>query len=183
MKSGSQNRCPKVTTVVVGLGLFQILVLMPVEQKLIDVVSFESRQASALESHDNSYFKSTLFKKSLSNHVDFDINTTDLALLYLHVGKTGGMSLDRILRSNCNWRKGKDQRKKCYEALLTGNDELLLSKKTKATLHMELPPAETIRSLCHNQEILWTLRNPISRMVSALDMRANHVYVKNDKTL
>lgn len=184
MKSkGSQNRYSKLITVIVGLGLLQILVFMPAEKNLVDMASLGSRQvslASAPETYEKFYFKSARMGTSLSNDIDFDIDTTDLTLLYLHVGKTGGMSLDRILRTNCVWRSGKDPKKRCFEELLKGDDELLLSKKTKRTLHMDLPTPDAMKSLYQTSEILWTLRNPITRMVSALDMRANHVYIKDD---
>ncbi len=192
MKSkGSQNRYSKrLLTVILGLGLVQSLFFLSMEKKLIEMTSLGARQASLIsvpefvEVVGDSYFRSThTIAKPLSEEIDFDLDTTDLTLLYLHVGKTGGMSLDRILRSNCVWRKGKDPRKRCYEELLAGDDELLLSKKTKATLHMDLPVSEAVRRLYHKEQLLWTLRNPTSRMVSALDMRANHVYVTSDDFL
>ena len=192
MKSkGPQHRYSRLITVILGLGLVQIFVFMPIEKGLVDMASMGSRQTFLIMEPEealitgtrDSYFRSTDIATPLSNEINFGIDTTDLTLLYLHVGKTGGMSLDRILRSNCKWRRGKDPRTKCYNELLAGDDELLLSQKTKATLHMDLPVSEAVRRLYHSQELLWTLRNPISRMVSALDMRANHVYVKMDDFL
>lgn len=64
----------------------------------------------------------------------------DLRLVYLHVGKTGGTSLDKILKSNCQWYH--EKKHACLEQLLwkSKNDtisrELVLSERTAKTLHV-----------------------------------------------
>ena len=108
--------------------------------------------------------------------LDFDFNMSDFKLLYLHTGKTGGTSLNKILRSNCDYHSNQEKKNRCYEELCCTEDELLLSKVTSRTLHRFIPRGKELKKNYQNHQLLWTLRNPIDRIVSALDMRANNVY-------
>ena len=124
---GTQARYSRLMTVILGLGLVQVFVFMPMEKGLVDMAS-EGRQTFLIMEPEealiagtrDSYFRSTDIAKSLSNEINFEIDTTDLTLLYLHVGKTGGMSLDRILKSNCKWRKGKPPQNKVLQRAFGG---------------------------------------------------------------
>lgn len=93
--------------------------------------------------------------------------------------------MSRILRANCEWFQDIGARKKCFRDLVrietrevigTGGkregDELELSKATKRHLHLRIRK-EVEEAFIRNNNItsfLWTLRNPISRAVSAFDM-------------
>ena len=95
-------------------------------------------------------------------------------LYYVHTGKTGGTSLNRVLRANCEWHQNGRARKKCFSELTGFGDEeeSELSKATKRHIHARVRKKlerDFIRE--HNvTTFLWTLRNPISRAVSAFDM-------------
>ena len=97
-------------------------------------------------------------------------------LLYVHVGKTGGTTLDKVLRSNCEMYRlygEHNTARKCLSALERGGGgESYLSNITAYTLHTR--GSENVESVMRENNItsfLWTLRNPISRFVSAFNMR------------
>jgi hypothetical protein len=94
----------------------------------------------------------------------------NLTLIYVHVGKTGGTTLDSVLRSNCEWyetRPGK--RKKCLKKLqLNRLEESMVSKVTKATTHTD-PRHDFKHQMSQTNGFLVTVRNPISRVVSAFN--------------
>lgn len=92
------------------------------------------------------------------------------SMIYVHVGKTGGITLDKVLRSNCMWYSGAARRKKCLKALDDdhdgGSSNTMVSELSKATLH--LGPRRDYNEWILNATIfLVTVRNPIARAVSA----------------
>ena len=99
------------------------------------------------------------------------------SLIYVHVGKTGGISLDSVLYSNCMWYYGKSARDKCLRSLEQQEASFpsKLSDLTRATLHFG--PRRDYNDWIHNATLfLLTLRNPIARTVSAFnfDHPSNH---------
>lgn len=87
------------------------------------------------------------------------------SIIYVHIGKTGGISLDKVLTSNCMWYAGGTKRRKCLKELSRSS---MLSELTKATLHFG--PRRDYNDWIQNATIfLVTLRNPISRAVSAFN--------------
>ena len=99
------------------------------------------------------------------------------SLIYVHVGKTGGISLDSVLQSNCMWYYGKSARDKClrYFEQQESSSSSKLSDLTRATLHFG--PRRDYNDWIHNATLfLLTLRNPIARTVSAFnfDHPSNH---------
>ena len=134
-------------------------------------------------------FTIKLHKESLrsqSNHLNSINNhgsppaTKEKGLVYFHVGKTGGETLNRVLRSNCNSMMSKNSRKNCLRLLeSTYHEELPLSKLVKKSIHVE----KTIRHAkdeLRDCGALWSVRNPIDRAISALDM-ANTQNTKQKK--
>jgi hypothetical protein len=95
------------------------------------------------------------------------------SLIYVHIGKTGGATLDSVLRSNCNWYRDMIERKNLCNRALDRQEKqgfgTMISRSTKATLHFE--PNNEFRSwIDEATAFLVTLRNPISRAVSAFNM-------------
>ena len=85
--------------------------------------------------------------------------------IYVHVGKTGGITLDNVLYSNCMWYYGRARRQQCLRALLAGKPSQI-SEITKATLHFG-PRSDYLEWVDRASLFLITLRNPIARVVSA----------------
>jgi len=106
------------------------------------------------------------------------------SLIYIHVGKTGGISLDKVLHSNCMWYFGKSAREGCLDSLQQQQQQedpsafsttTRISDLTKATLHFG--PRKDYNDWIHNASLfLITLRNPIDRTISAynFDHPKNH---------
>ena len=105
-------------------------------------------------------------------------------LYYIHVGKTGGSTMDKVLRSNCEWYRSLAPKKKCFRELSSSSsqataeggggeeEESVLSKATTRTLHLNVRNKIEGKFIRDNNitSFLWTLRNPISRAVSAFNM-------------
>jgi hypothetical protein len=98
----------------------------------------------------------------------------DRRILYLHVGKTGGTSLDMILRSNCRWYK--KSQNSCFEAQADA-EESVLSRLTERTVHVKWDAIDRQYSKDNATSFLFTVRNPMSRVVSAFNME----HLKNYK--
>ncbi len=108
--------------------------------------------------------------------------TRSRKLIYIHIGKTGGTSLDKVLRSNCAYYSPTHPfRARCesyhYYNSTTGRretkKEIQLSKLTKKTSHLWRPNSKLIQEYIRSENItslLFTIRNPISRVVSAFNM-------------
>jgi hypothetical protein len=140
--------------------------------------STDERKVMMREGLDYDYFE-------FDFEFDFKVPPSGLRLLYIHVGKTGGMTLDRVLRSNCKYKTKPYPIQKCFGGLLgekNEEDELLLSKLTKRTFHIFIPKPKDLIKTYRDFLFLWTVRNPISRVVSSLDMRnpGNDVYGKGE---
>ncbi len=87
------------------------------------------------------------------------------SIIYVHIGKTGGTTLDKVLTSNCMWYEGGFRRRKCLKELPRSS---MLSELTKATLHFG--PRRDYNAWIENATMfLVSLRNPISRVVSAFN--------------
>ena len=84
--------------------------------------------------------------KSINNHGSLPA-TKEKGLVYFHVGKTGGETLNRVLRSNCNSMMSKNSRKNCLRLLeSTYHEELPLSKLVKKSIHVEKTIRHTQRT-------------------------------------
>jgi hypothetical protein len=93
---------------------------------------------------------------------------SDRTILYLHVGKTGGATLDRILRASCEWHKSQGSKRKCYQGLI--GIEPVISHLTRRTIHVNLQPGDRQFARDNATTFLFTVRNPIARAVSAFNM-------------
>jgi len=111
------------------------------------------------------------------------------ALYYIHVGKTGGTSLDKYLRSNCEWYGRKTSRRQCFtnfagikdpkqrktmkmaEVMMKAEEvESDLSKATIRSLHFRFKKIDEKKIIKENvTSFFWTIRNPINRAVSSFD--------------
>eukprot|EP00934_Nitzschia_sp_Nitz4_P002683 Nitzschia sp. Nitz4//scaffold24_size164493//72654//73757//NITZ4_002327-RA/size164493-processed-gene-0.198-mRNA-1//1//CDS//3329544111//2673//frame0 len=81
----------------------------------------------------------------------------------VHVGKTGGETVRHTLQVTCQGRRNPVEKQKCRE-WFSRHSESAISKNTRAILHCELlqPPI----SMEEVTTFLWTIRNPIDRIVS-----------------
>lgn len=93
----------------------------------------------------------------------------DRQILYVHVGKTGGSSMNAILRANCEWMQTKWVRVQCFRELQ--NPESVLSHLVGLTIHTSRGKGRT-RLFAQNNatSFLFSVRNPIARAVSAFNM-------------
>ena len=97
-------------------------------------------------------------KNTSSTHIDRTI-------VYLHVGKTGGTSLNKAFRANCEWlSSGKG---KCFEQLI--QPETVISHLTKKQVHAQIRKNDPFFSV-NATSYLFTIRNPIARAISAYNM-------------
>ena len=98
-------------------------------------------------------------------------------IVYLHIGKSGGTTLDKVLYSNCMFYMNRQNRNNCVKQFSKKN-ETRLSKLTKHTFHTR-PPKKKIKLEIKNNvtSFLFTLRNPISRVISSY----NHDHSDNSK--
>ena len=119
----------------------------------------KDNQASYSGSHTNHTKESPLFLLPVNN----------CSIVYLHVDMTGGMNLNKVFRSNCEWFNDKKAGKDCFEFFIEGNNESLLSQLTKRTIHIRErnDDREWIRD--NTTTFIFTLRNPITRAVSAFN--------------
>lgn len=92
-------------------------------------------------------------------------------MIYVHVGKTGGTTLDQVLRSNCEMYELYGLRstvRACLNALV---QESYLSELTTYTLHTKGAREIPARMRTNNiTTFLWTIRNPVARAISAFYM-------------
>ncbi len=83
-------------------------------------------------------------------------------ILFVHVGKTGGETIQWRLRLSCKLRRSKLMKEECFK-LFTG-EESSLSRATIGHLHCDkLRPRE---SLIDSSIFMFSLRNPVDRISS-----------------
>ncbi len=103
----------------------------------------------------------------ISHHLHVD-HFRNLTLMYVHIGKTGGTTLNTVLRSNCEWYNSAVAKQKCLQTR-KGQMESMVSQRTKATMHTQ--PRKLFHQWIHQTTaFLVTIRNPIDRAVSAFYM-------------
>ncbi|KAG7372019.1 sulfotransferase family protein [Nitzschia inconspicua] len=95
-------------------------------------------------------------------------------LMYVHVGKTGGYTLDAVLYSNCAWYGLKEPKTACFANLRNTSSHptsmgSYLSFHTRSTLHLD-PRRHYQKWIDNTTTFLVSIRNPIDRAVSAFDM-------------
>ena len=100
----------------------------------------------------------------IANMTRLPVMEGDRKILYLHVGKTGGATLDKIFRSNCEY---KSKKLRCLSEL-PEHHESVLSHLTKYTVHVK--PWKKLRQFADITSYLFTVRNPIDRAISAFNM-------------
>lgn len=103
-------------------------------------------------------------------------------LMYVHVGKTGGYSMDAVLYSNCAWYGLKEPKQECFRnfrnyTLGPTSMGSHLSFFTRSTLHLA-PRQAYHKWIDKTTTFLVSVRNPIDRVVSAFDM--DHVGNNNN---
>jgi len=86
------------------------------------------------------------------------------SIVLIHVGKTGGETVRHTLKITCDMRKNPVQQKLCKDSFANNKTESALSRHTIGTLHCDL--LLPIDSLERATTLLWTLRNPLDRVVS-----------------
>jgi hypothetical protein len=103
-------------------------------------------------------------------------------IMYIHIGKTGGYTLDTVFRSNCAWYGLEEPRSECWKNFNNQNTttDSVLSHLTKATVHLA-PRHHYDRWINDTTTFLFSIRNPIERAVSAFDMDHNQNNNLTDK--
>jgi hypothetical protein len=92
------------------------------------------------------------------------------SIMYVHVGKTGGAVLDVVFLANCLWYLRPEAQQKCYDNFYDRNlTESALSSAITSTTHCERR-GRSKTPIQNTTSYLFTVRNPISRAVSAFDM-------------
>ncbi len=86
------------------------------------------------------------------------------SLLLIHVGKTGGETVRHTLKITCRMRKNPIQQQTCWDTFPKNATESFLSRHTIGILHCDLLLPKN--SLERATTLLWTLRNPLDRVVS-----------------
>ena len=97
-----------------------------VEMKLTNTTKSNNNDAQGTHTH------------MLYNEPNFTLSNMTRDIVYLHVGKTGGVSLNKVLKSNCDNIFNKARRKSCFEALPETNYQAALSNSTKTTVHITM---------------------------------------------
>jgi len=103
--------------------------------------------------------------------------TTPRSIVYIHVGKTGGTTLEYVLRSSCEWYRDVRVKNKCFKERFS-----IQSKNESRLSHLVL---NTVHIRGNNPAIrdastfLITVRNPIARLVSSFD----HDHVNNTRVI
>jgi hypothetical protein len=105
--------------------------------------------------------------KELGNLILPSMNE-DRKILYLHVGKTGGTSMDKIFGSNCDLYKAWFLKEKCYKAL--PQIEPVIARLTKRTIHLKWRAEDKQFAKHDATSFLFTVRSPLTRVVSAFNM-------------
>jgi len=84
-------------------------------------------------------------------------------ILFVHVGKTGGETIQWRIKLSCKLRRSKLLKEECFQHF-EGEEESALSKATIGYLHCnKLKPT---KSLANATAFMFSLRNPIDRIVS-----------------
>mmetsp|Transcript_36318 Transcript_36318/g.72294 ORF Transcript_36318/g.72294 Transcript_36318/m.72294 type:complete len:352 (+) Transcript_36318:94-1149(+) len=84
------------------------------------------------------------------------------SILFVHVGKTGGETIQWRMKLSCKLRRSVAMKEECFQHF-TG-EESMLSRATIGHLHCnKLRPKE---SLAHSTAFLFSLRHPVDRIVS-----------------
>lgn len=90
-------------------------------------------------------------------------------LMYIHVGKTGGTTLNQILKANCAWMQNPLSRRQCFGQL--ERVEPKVSQLTSMMVHVQRPSRKNLAAwLKETNAFLLTVRNPITRTISAFNM-------------
>lgn len=186
--SSASSQKHVIALVVAGLvlGIFQLRVDLTtyqstsvfMEEAVVGGAFNDSMASGVLPSHQN---KSSATDSSvlLQSNVAMSPETLPLMtlpphiqpastnLVYFHVGKTGGITLNPILRSNCLWIAKAKFKMECLQNLL--RPEPRISKATRQTVHVRLfqPQAKYVKEVTG---FLMTLRNPLTRLHSAFYM-------------
>lgn len=84
-------------------------------------------------------------------------------IFFVHVGKTGGETLRQTLKKACLMRKNPFHQEKCRDSF-ANTTETALSKHTIGMMHCN--EAVPKRGLDRATTMLWTLRNPVTRVMS-----------------
>jgi hypothetical protein len=100
----------------------------------------------------------------------------DRTILYVHVGKTGGVTLDKIFKSNCEWYMN-TIKQACGHGLL--KIPPVISHLTKRTIHMSMSTGDREFISDNATSFLFTVRNPIARAISSF----NFEHLDNNKRL
>jgi hypothetical protein len=84
------------------------------------------------------------------------------SILFVHVGKTGGETIQWRMKLSCKLRRSVAMKEECFQ-YFTG-EESMLSKATIGHLHCDkLRPKE---SLARSTAFLFSVRHPVDRIVS-----------------
>jgi hypothetical protein len=86
------------------------------------------------------------------------------SIMFVHVGKSGGETIKRVLEIACRTKANKGQRKRCYRNLTQSR----LSSSVKSYFHcFKIRPASVKETAIHDADaFLFSLRHPLDRTLS-----------------
>lgn len=147
-------------------------VLSPTVLTLFLVVAIVIRGLTLLPSNDEALLNASLHGQleeySPSGFSDAAIPPgagagRNQTIVFVHVGKTGGETIQWRIKLSCKLRRSKLLKEECFEHFV-GEDESALSKATVGYLHCDkLRPKA---SFSNATAFMFSLRNPIDRIVS-----------------
>ena len=90
-------------------------------------------------------------------------------VVFVHVGKTGGTTLNTVLECNCLWFSNRKVKAECLQNLAKQSTKSKISNMTKLQLHGNPRPGFDEFNERDNVSYLVTARNPIDRVISAFN--------------
>ena len=87
----------------------------------------------------------------------------------MHVGKSGGESVSTSLSAHCEWYMRPQRKRQCYEAL--GDEDTAFNRHVKCVQHGFVRNQTWLEK---SSSVLFYLRNPVSRFISAYNFAMNN---------
>ena len=113
--------------------------------------------------------------KSLSrhekSHIRLDPKRQNRTFFFVHLGKAGGSTLTLNVRTLCNQKRNKRERRNCAKRIDSSDNEMILSRRIIGRMHDTVwnPKSAMKRATSW----LWVVRDPFDRLSSAF--YAQHV--------
>ena len=161
----------------------KILTLALVASCIFLGLGLDSYEQSQQKSVPNSTFQAVTVDRGCSPLQPEDFPTLsvsdDRRIVFVHVGKTGGFSMNAVLKAGCERFRNSSSKTNCLNKFHTDSSgESKLSNLTKGVLHVNTR-REQRKWLNNATTFLVSARNPLTRAISAFDM--DHLDNPNSK--